>query len=140
MRRSQPACVADPRIGYVARRVGRLDPPEWRYEMKMRQMLAGFVALAAGAMIIMPSGPSLAAGQSPYSPQSPYSATPSATPNSSAPNFQSASLPPTRTVPQFSSQAPATNMVRPDYVIGPDDVIAIAVFQVPDLSSTVQVD
>jgi len=108
--------------------------------MKMRQMLAGFVALAAGAMIIMPSGPSLAAGQSPYSPQSPYSATPSATPNSSAPNFQSASLPPTRTVPQFSSQAPATNMVRPDYVIGPDDVIAIAVFQVPDLSSTVQVD
>jgi polysaccharide export outer membrane protein len=31
-------------------------------------------------------------------------------------------------------------MVRPDYVIGPDDVIAVNVFQVPDLSGTVQVD
>jgi polysaccharide export outer membrane protein len=31
-------------------------------------------------------------------------------------------------------------MVRPDYVIGPDDVIAVNVFQVPDLSSTVEVD
>jgi polysaccharide export outer membrane protein len=92
--------------------------------MKMRQMLAGFVALAAGAMICLPSGSGLAAGVQ----------------SSSTPNFQSASLPPTRTVPQFSSQSPVTNMIRPDYVIGPDDVIAVNVFQIPDLSSTVQVD
>jgi polysaccharide export outer membrane protein len=90
----------------------------------MRQMLAGFVALAAGAMIIVPAGSSLAAG-----PQS-----------SSTPNFQSAALPPAKTAPQFPSQSPATNMVRPDYVIGPDDVIGVTVFQVPDLSGTVQVD
>ena len=94
--------------------------------MKMRQMLAGFVAIAAGAMIVLPSGSSLAAGA-----QSPYSSTPS---------FQAASLPPANNVPQFSSQAPVTNMVRPDYVIGPDDVIGISVFQIPDLSSTAQVD
>ena len=92
--------------------------------MKMRQMLAGFVALAAGVMIIMPTGSSLAAGVQ----------------SSSTPNFQSAALPPTKTVPQFQSQSPATNMIRPDYVIGPDDVIAVNVFQVPDLSGTVQVD
>lgn len=94
--------------------------------MTMRQMLAGFVAIAAGAMIVLPPGSSLAAGV-----QNPYSATPS---------FQSASLPPANNVPQFSSQAPATNMVRPDYVIGPDDVIGINVFQIPDLSTTAQVD
>jgi polysaccharide export outer membrane protein len=94
--------------------------------MKMRQMLAGFVAIAASAMIVLPPGSSLAAGV-----QNPYSSTP---------NFQSASLPPAKNVPQFSSQAPVTNMVRPDYVIGPDDVIGISVFQIPDLSSTAQVD
>jgi polysaccharide export outer membrane protein len=92
--------------------------------MKMRQMLAGFVALAAGAMIILPPGLSLAAGVQ----------------SSSTPSFESASLPPTQTVPQFSSQTPSTNIVRPDYVIGPDDVIGVNVFQVPDLSSTAQVD
>jgi len=92
--------------------------------MKMRQMLAGFVALAAGAMIVLSPGSSLAAGVQ----------------NSSTPNFQSASLPPTTNVPQFSSQAPTTNMVRPDYIIGPDDVISVDVFQIPDLSRTVQVD
>jgi polysaccharide export outer membrane protein len=94
--------------------------------MKMRQMLAGFVALAAGAMILLPSGSCLAAGaQNPYSP---------------TPNFQAASLPPSKNVPQFSSQTPATNMVRPDYVIGPDDVIGVNIFQIPDLSTTAQVD
>jgi len=92
--------------------------------MKMRQLLAGFVALAAGALIIVPMGSSLAAGVQ----------------SSSTPGFQSAALPPTKTVPQFQSQSPATSMVRPDYVIGPDDVIAVTVFQVPDLSGTVQVD
>lgn len=92
--------------------------------MKMRRILAGFVALAAGAMIVMPTGSSLAAGFQ----------------SSSTPGFQSASLPPTKTVPQFQSQSPATSMVRPDYVIGPDDVIGVTVFQVPDLSGTVQVD
>ena len=92
--------------------------------MKMRQMLAGFVALAAGAMIIVPTGSSLAAGVQ----------------GSSTPGFQSAALPPAKTVPQFQSQSPATSMVRPDYVIGPDDVIGVTVFQVPDLSGTVQVD
>jgi polysaccharide export outer membrane protein len=90
--------------------------------MKMRRMLAGFVALAAGAMIIMPPGTSLAGGFQ------------------NSPNFQSASLPPTQQVPQFSSQTPSTNMVRPDYIIGPDDVISVDVFQIPDLSRTVQVD
>lgn len=95
---------------------------ERRDEMKLRQMLAGFVALAAGALIVMPSGTSLAAGFQ----------------NSS--DFQSASLPPTTQVPQFSSQTPSTNMVRPDYIIGPDDVISVDVFQIPDLSRTVQVD
>jgi polysaccharide export outer membrane protein len=90
--------------------------------MKLRHMLAGFVALAAGAMIIMPSGASLAAGFQ------------------NSPGFQSASLPPTQQVPQFSSQMPSTAMVRPDYIIGPDDVIAVDIFQVPDLSRTVQVD
>jgi len=92
--------------------------------MKMRRMLAGFVALAAGAMIVMPPGASLAGGFQ----------------NSTTPGFQSASLPPTQTIPQFQSQTPATNMVRPDYIIGPDDVISVNVFQVPDLSGTVQVD
>jgi polysaccharide export outer membrane protein len=92
--------------------------------MKMRQMLAGFVTLAAGAMIIMPPGSSLAGSFQ----------------SSSTSNFQSASLPPTTQVPQFSSQTPSTRMVRPDYVIGPDDVISIDVFQIPDLSRTVQVD
>lgn len=91
--------------------------------MKKRQMLAGLAVLATGTMIIMPSG-SLAGGFE----------------NSSTPNFQSASLPPTTTVPQFSSPTPATNIVRPDYVIGPDDVISVDVFQIPDLSRTVQVD
>ena len=92
--------------------------------MKMRQMLAGFVALAAIAMIIVPSGSSVAAG-----PQ-----------NNSVSGYQSASLPPTASVPQFSSQMPSTSIVRPDYIIGPDDVIAVDVFQIPDLSRTVQVD
>jgi polysaccharide export outer membrane protein len=94
---------------------------ERRDEMKLRQMLAGFVALAAGVLIFTP-GTSLAAGFQ------------------NSPTFQSASLPPTQTVPQFSSQTPATNMVRPDYIIGPDDVISVDVFQIPDLSRTVQVD
>ena len=92
--------------------------------MRMRHMLAGFVGLAAGAMILVPAGSGLAAG-----PQNPPT-----------PNFQSAALPPAKTAPQFPSQSPATNMVRPDYVIGPDDVIGVTVFQVPDLSGTVQVD
>jgi polysaccharide export outer membrane protein len=35
---------------------------------------------------------------------------------------------------------PSTKIVRPDYVIGPDDVISVDVFQIPDLSRTVQVD
>ncbi|HWE71833.1 MAG TPA: polysaccharide biosynthesis/export family protein [Stellaceae bacterium] len=91
--------------------------------MKLRQMLAGFVALSAGALIVAAPGTSLAAGF-----------------QNSPNNFQSASLPPTQTVPQFSSQTPATNMVRPDYIIGPDDVISVDVFQIPDLSRTVQVD
>ena len=92
--------------------------------MKLRQMLAGFAALAAGAIILAPLGSSQAAGFQ----------------NSNTPNFQSAALPPGKAVPQFQSQSPATNMIRPDYVIGPDDVIAVNVFQVPDLSGTVQVD
>jgi|SwirhisoilCB2_FD_contig_51_7481757_length_842_multi_2_in_0_out_0_1 polysaccharide export outer membrane protein len=91
--------------------------------MKMRQMLAGFVALAAGAAIIVPAGSSSAAGPQNYSS-----------------SYQSASVPPTTSVPQFSSQMPSTSIVRPDYVIGPDDVIAVDIFQIPDLSRTVQVD
>ena len=90
--------------------------------MKMRRMLAGLVALAAGAMIVMPPGTSLAGSVQ------------------NSPAFQAASLPPTQQVPQFSSQMPSTSMVRPDYVIGPDDVISVDVFQIPDLSRTVQVD
>jgi polysaccharide biosynthesis/export protein len=92
--------------------------------MKMRRRAASLVAVAAGAIVIAASAPSLAGGVQ----------------NSTAPNFQSAALPPAKTVPQFQSQSPVTNMVRPDYVIGPDDVIAVNVFQVPDLSGTVQVD
>jgi polysaccharide biosynthesis/export protein len=92
--------------------------------MKMRRRAASLVAVAAGAIVIAASAPSLAGGVQ----------------NSTAPNFQSAALPPTKSVPQFQSQSPVTNMVRPDYVIGPDDVIAVNVFQVPDLSGTVQVD
>jgi polysaccharide export outer membrane protein len=92
--------------------------------MKMRRMLAGFVALAAGAMIFVPPGSSRAGDFQ----------------SSSTPNFQSASLPPGRAVPQFPSQTPSTSIVRPDYVIGPDDVISVDVFQIPDLSRTVQVD
>jgi polysaccharide export outer membrane protein len=92
--------------------------------MKMRRTAASLVAVAAGAIVIAASAPSLAGGVQ----------------NSTAPNFQSAALPPTKSVPQFQSQSPVTNMVRPDYVIGPDDVIAVNVFQVPDLSGTVQVD
>ncbi len=90
--------------------------------MKMRWMLAGFMALAAGAMIVTSPGRSLAGGVQ------------------NSPGFQSASLPPTQQVPQFSSQMPSTAMVRPDYIIGPDDVISVDVFQIPDLSRTVQVD
>ena len=92
--------------------------------MKMRRRAASLVAVAAGAIVIAASAPSLAGGVQ----------------NSTTPNFQSAALPPAKTVPQFQSQSPVTNMVRPDYVIGPDDVIAVNVFQVPDLSGTVQVD
>jgi len=124
MRRFEPACVADNRIGCAAWGVDQARSLERRCEMKMRQMLAGFVTLAAGAMIIMPPGSSLAGSFQ----------------SSSTSNFQSASLPPTTQVPQFSSQTPSTRMVRPDYVIGPDDVISIDVFQIPDLSRTVQVD
>jgi polysaccharide biosynthesis/export protein len=90
--------------------------------MKMRRMLAGFVALAAGAMIVVQPGTSVAGGVQ------------------NSPSFQAASLPPTQQVPQFSSQMPSTAMVRPDYIIGPDDVISVDVFQIPDLSRTVQVD
>jgi len=90
----------------------------------MRQMMTGVVALAAGAIIIVPLGSSLAAG-----PQS----------NSSS-SYQSAALPPAASVPQFPSQMPSTSIVRPDYIIGPDDVIAVDVFQIPDLSRTAQVD
>jgi polysaccharide export outer membrane protein len=87
-------------------------------------MLAAGGALAAAALIVSPSGSGLAAGLQ----------------SSSSPDFQAAALPPAKAIPQFSSQSPATNIVRPDYIVGPDDVIAINVFQVPDLSSTVQVD
>ena len=90
--------------------------------MKMRRMLAGFVALAAGAMIVVQPGTSVAGSVQ------------------NSPSFQAASLPPTQQVPQFSSQMPSTAMVRPDYIIGPDDVISVDVFQIPDLSRTVQVD
>jgi polysaccharide export outer membrane protein len=90
----------------------------------MRQISSAGVALAAAALIISTSGSSLAAGLQ----------------GSSPPTFQTSALPPARAVPQFSSQSPATDMVRPDYIIGPDDIIAVNIFQVPDLSSTVQVD
>lgn len=92
--------------------------------MQMRQILAGFSALAAGAMILVPSGSCLAASSQSYSTS----------------GYQSAALPPAQGVPQFSSQTPATRIVRPDYVVGPDDVISVDVFQIPDLSRTVQVD
>jgi polysaccharide export outer membrane protein len=92
--------------------------------MKMRQVVAACIALAAAGLTISPSGSGLAAGLQ----------------SSLPPDFQASALPPTKTVPQFSSQSPATNLVRPDYIIGPDDVIGVTVFQVPDLSSTVQVD
>jgi polysaccharide biosynthesis/export protein len=92
--------------------------------MEARRILAGFVAAAAGAMIIVPADSSVAAGPQSYS----------------TPGYQSASVPPTTSVPQFSSQMPSTNIVRPDYIIGPDDVIAVDIFQIPDLSRTVQVD
>jgi polysaccharide biosynthesis/export protein len=95
---------------------------KWRYEMKMRQMFAFVVALAAGAMVMAPGACRAAGAQS-----------------SSGPSYQSASLPPT-TAPQFPSQAPSTSIVRPDYIVGPDDVLSVAVFQIPDLSRTVQVD
>jgi polysaccharide export outer membrane protein len=90
--------------------------------MKMGRLFAVLMALtASGALLLNPSGGRAAGFQS--------------TPGS---NFQSASLPPT--TPQFSSPAPPTNIVRPDYVVGPDDLISVDVFQIPDLSRTVQVD
>lgn len=46
----------------------------------------------------------------------------------------------TAAIPSFSSSVPSTSIVRPDYVIGPDDTIAIDVFGVPALSGTVAVD
>jgi polysaccharide export outer membrane protein len=90
--------------------------------MKMRRMLAVIVAVTAAAWALVPSTSSVAGGI-----------------QSSSAGFQSASLPPA-TTPQFSSSAPSTSIVRPDYVIGPDDVISVDVFQIPDLSRTVQVD
>jgi polysaccharide export outer membrane protein len=91
--------------------------------MKMRQMWAVLVALAAGALVFAPVGSSVAGGSQ----------------SSTGATFQSASVPPA-TTPQFSASAPSTSIVRPDYRIGPDDVISVDVFQVPDLSRTVQVD
>jgi len=93
--------------------------------METRQIFAGLAAFAAGVMILVPSGSSLAAGSQNY-----YS----------APSYQSASLPSATSVPQFSSSTPSTSIVRPDYIIGPDDVVSVDVFQIPDLSRTVQVD
>jgi polysaccharide export outer membrane protein len=90
----------------------------------MRRISSAGIALAVAALIVSTSAPGLAGGLESTSP----------------PAFQTSALPPAKTVPQFSSQSPATNIVRPDYIIGPDDIIAVNVFQVPDLSSTVQVD
>lgn len=92
--------------------------------MAVQQIFAGFMMLAAGSMILALPSSSLAAG-----PQS-----------GSLPSYQSASLAPGTGVPQFSSQTPPTDIVRPDYIVGPDDVIAVDVFQIPDLSRTAQVD
>lgn len=89
--------------------------------MKMRQMFTIFVA-AAAISVILPSGSSVAGGV-----------------QSSTGSFQSASLPPVA-APQFPAAAPSTSIVRPDYVIGPDDTISVDIFQIPDLSRTVQVD
>jgi polysaccharide export outer membrane protein len=91
--------------------------------MKMRRMLAVMVAGTAVAWTLIPSASSVAGGIQ----------------SSSGSEFQAASLPSAAT-PQFSSAAPSTSIVRPDYVIGPDDVISVDVFQIPDLSRTVQVD
>jgi polysaccharide export outer membrane protein len=46
---------------------------------------------------------------------------------------------PTMATPQFGTNAPATTITRSDYVIGPEDVIEVDVFDVPNLSRTVQV-
>ena len=92
--------------------------------MDTRQIFAGFVALAVGAMIIAPPRLTLAADPESYS----------------MPSSPSASLPSTPTFQQFSSQVPPTSIVRPDYIIGPDDVLTVDLFQIPDLSRTVQVD
>lgn len=99
------------------------------------------VALVAGIMVAVPAGPSVAGG---FQPSSPTGFQSSASPqfssvgnsgfNGSGSGVQTASI------PQFSSAMPSASIVRPDYVIGPDDVISVDVFQVPDLSRTVQVD
>lgn len=92
--------------------------------MAIRQTFAGLMALAVGALTIGLPDASLAAGP----------------PINSLPSYRSASLPPATDVQQFSSQMPPTSIVRPDYIIGPDDVLAVDVFQIPDLGCTVQVD
>jgi polysaccharide export outer membrane protein len=50
------------------------------------------------------------------------------------------SFSPVPTGPTFTNVAPANSLPPSEYKIGPQDVLIIDVFQVPDLSRTVQVD
>lgn len=111
--------------------------------MSMPKLWSVIVAFVAGAMIVVPPGSSQAGGfqgQTSFQPASGSSFQPSAggsfVPTGPATNtsFQSAAI------PQFPSSVPSTNIVRPNYVVGPDDVLSVDVFGVPALSGTVQVD
>ncbi|HEY3916641.1 MAG TPA: polysaccharide biosynthesis/export family protein [Stellaceae bacterium] len=91
------------------------------------------VALVAG-VVFLPAGSSKADGFQPQN--SSFQSTSQFAPVGSpaSPGVQSAAI------PQFSSTVPSTSIVRPDYVIGPDDTVSVDVFGVPALSGTVQVD
>lgn len=94
------------------------------------------VAIIAGAMLLVPPGLSFAngfQGQNSFQPASPASGSSFSAPASNT-SFQSAAI------PQFGSSVPPTSIVRPNYIVGPDDVLSVDVFGVPALSGTVQVD
>lgn len=103
--------------------------------MRHARLWTVLIALTLCGLVAVPSRPSLAGG---FQSQTSFQPNPGPTFAPTAPaadtSFQSASI------PQFSAAVPPTSIVRPNYVIGPDDVIGIDVFGVPALSSTVQVD
>lgn len=93
------------------------------------------VALVAGMMVLVPPRSGFAdgfQGQNAFQPASPASGSFSAPAANTS--FQSAAI------PQFPSSVPPTSIVRPNYIVGPDDVLSVDVFGVPALSGTVQVD